>query len=127
MRQADPLSSVQAGNDSASDADRAQSGAFTLEYRDNPFASFMRKIERMLDTDPAEALRMAQSTLADRIFEGKMAEKLLAKVDQIIDMVHKEEEKPDISGTFTKSVLHIIARPELLPVPEPVPALALNR
>ena len=126
MRHADPMTAAQtAGNDSATDAD--EGGALPLEMRDNPFASLMRHIERLIDLDPKEAFRLAQIALLDKIFEGDLEEKLRLKLDQLIDLVHKQEEKPDLSGPFTKSALHLTATQPVFQPPAFMPAPALTR
>lgn len=130
MRQADPLSRHQeAGNDSGSEADTG--GVLSLEYRDTPFASFMRKIERLIDLDPSEALRMAQTAVTEKIFDEDMIDRIKLKLDQLIDLVHKEEEKPDISGPFTKSALAIkgtsLTSAPFAPAPSPTLSFGFNR
>ena len=126
MQNANPAVTVQAaGNDSCSSAD--DRGALTLEMRDNPFASFMRKLERLIDLDPKEAFRMAQTALTDRFFEGDLEERLRLKLDHLIDLVHKQEQKPDISGPFARSALHLVVP---APVSQPfavVPMRAFSR
>ena len=126
MRHAAALSTEQTTkNDSATDADAG--GALTLEMRDNPFASLMRQIERLIDLDPKEAFRMAQIALLDKIFDGDLEEKLRLKLDQLIDLVHKQEEKPDISGPFAKSALNLTTAQTVFQSPNLMPAPAFTR
>lgn len=126
MRHAASLFREQAaGNDSATEADTG--GVLMLEMRDNPHASLMRQLERLIDRDPEDALRMAQTALADWGFEGRMEERLKKKISQIIDLVHNDPEKPGISGPFAKSVLHIVSPQTPLAAPVFVPAPAFGR
>lgn len=126
MRHAASLSTEQsAGNDSGSDADTG--GALTLECRDNPFASFMRKIERLIDLDPQEAFRLARAALLDKIFDDHLEEKLRLKLSKLIDSLHKNEQKPDIGGPFAKSVLNLSAAQPVFQPPVFAPAQALTR
>jgi hypothetical protein len=114
MHHADPLSSVQeAGKDSTAGAET--NGILTHEMRDNPFASLMRKLDRLLDLDPAGAFQLARVALAERIFDGKMEEKLRLRMVEIVDTLHK-------NGTSLEEAL-IRKTPLALPVPS-IPAFA---
>ena len=88
-------------------------GDLTLEMTDNPFSSLLRKIENLMDSDlladKMEAFRLARNAVLDCIFDEKQTEKLMGKLDLIIDEIHT---KRALGGAFTKSALHIITPEE---------------
>jgi hypothetical protein len=94
--------------------------------RDTPFASLMRKLDRLLDLDPEGALQLALVALAERIFDGKMEEKIRLCMAEIVDTICKNVPNASLSGTFMKSALHLVpGTTPLTPVfTTPVPAFA---
>lgn len=96
---------VAAGQVSRSDTDSEVGGAdhFTLEMRDNPLQRFMRQVEKLADSDPAEAFRMAKFALSDRAFGPAAAGRLEAKVADLADRL--EREKQALGPVFAVSAL----------------------
>lgn len=124
-RNADPLSSVQgAGNDSTAGAET--NGVLTLEMRDNPFASLMRKLDRLLDLDPAGAFHLARVALAERLFDGKMEEKLRLRMAEIVETIWKNGPEAGLGSAFMKSALHLVADATPMPTVFTSPALAFT-
>lgn len=54
--------------DTQSDADSMD--VLTFEYEDNPFTSFIKKLETLMETDPQEALRLIRLRLPMRFSNG---------------------------------------------------------
>jgi len=116
-----------ARSDSASDAD--QMGALTHEFRDNPFASFLRKIEKLIERDPEQALNLLKTTLNDKVFSTKFEQdKLTAKLDEAYEQsrnfgwtAHNNPAVPMVSAAFTRGALALL--PVAANAPQPAPAL----
>ncbi len=91
-----------AGNTSDTDT-AADTGILSLEMRDNPFASLMRRIDRLLDTgqreDMLEAFELTRAAILDGVFEGKQELELNEKLSSIIELVHAARPVP-VSGAF---------------------------
>jgi hypothetical protein len=100
MKQAFPLTPVfmdrAAATRAAQDHDGSQTdigerGHFTLEFRDNPFESFVRRLEKLIDADPAEALRSLKTTLSGKVFSAprelaRLGDKLDETLQKLRDM-----------------------------------------
>lgn len=109
--------------------------SLTLEMRDNPLESFMRKIEKLIDLDPAEAFRMASHALTEKVFGAAAAARLTAKVTELAELLQRDRQ---LGLAFTKSALGLepvkaeaspaIAAPSLTaayrPLPVPAPSFA---
>ena len=95
-----------ADTDTGSEAETG--GLLTLEYRDNPFASLIRRIDRLAETDPAGAFELARTALLEKTFRGRAEERLEDKLREIAVLM-----KPDTGGVprlgraFVTSVLHL--------------------
>ncbi len=103
--------------DSGSDSETETLDSLTLEYRDNPFASFIRKLEQLIEIDPREALYMAGNALLGRTFSKSLQmEKLNLKMTEILDHMREEKEPapiiaPDLQSPFARSLLNMAAPP----------------
>lgn len=121
--------------DTQSDADSMD--VLTFEYEDNPFTSFMKQLETLMETDPQEALRLVKLAIADDVFERKAQIKKLTEVlDEAIDLVQQErdsdygfsgalENRPCPQKDFFKTVRNLPAAvPEQETASPPAPAPA---
>ncbi|MCB9990402.1 MAG: hypothetical protein H6867_03350 [Rhodospirillales bacterium] len=116
-------------NSSESDTAVETGGLLTLEMHDNPFASLMRRIEKMIDSgleqDRRDAFDLARTALREKIFEGRQAVKLEEKLAQIIDIMQADR---DLGRVFTKSVLDVkTPAPAPALIPQPAPLMTLRR
>ncbi len=120
---------AKAGSRSGADAASGENGdkadALTLEMRDSPFASLMKYLETLMDTDPKEALRLLKTVLADKIFTAPRETARLAQtLDQII--IRLKDAVPTAAGAFLLS-LHNISLPAMRPDTETLtPVLNLD-
>lgn len=87
----------QALNDHASGAEGTENidgmDSLTLEFSDNPLASFLRHLDRLIEIDPAEAYRQTQQILSEKVFGNTPDSRLLSKFDEIIEKM--AETQPD--------------------------------
>lgn len=123
--------SLVAARDSESDVGGTDVLAF--DYRDNPFADVIRKIDRLLDTDPGEALRLVRGTLGDRLYTAKsQIAALSGRLDLSLERVRLEKRPEDERGFdaaplqngFNRAVLGLSAVAAGRAVPAPAPAQA---
>lgn len=124
----DTLYNQESSSESDSSADGI--GHFTLEYHDNPFTSFVRKLEQLIESDPQEAYRLLQMAVSDKLFSKKRQMEILSeKLDAVLDVLHMETENTSAFGVahnspattvnqFTKSAWGLL----LLKEPEDSPA-----
>lgn len=106
----------------ASETEAGGVDSLTLEFRDNPLESFMRRIDRLVDIDPAEAFRMARHALQDKTFGPAAETRLSARMTELATVLHRERE---LGAAFALSVAGVTARPASVPVPAaPAPAFA---
>lgn len=116
--------------DTQSDADSMD--VLTFEYEDNPFTSFIKKLETLMETDPQEALRLIRLAIADEVFERKsQLKKLSETLDEATELCQQEREpEHGIAGVrhdgarpqkdFFKAVFDLpSSRPELRPEERP--------
>lgn len=118
--------SLGAVSDSQSDAG-AKGGVLTLEFRDNPFASFMRRLERLIDQDPVAALKMARLALLDKVFGKAVEDRLRHKMDAIIERLAQAQPAgtPMLLGAFTRAGFSLApASAASLSAPQPAAAMA---
>ncbi len=109
--------SIDVAGTSNSDAETA--GLLTLEYHDDPFKSLMRKVEKLIDTDPAEALRLADGARRSGVFSAsRMEEKLKNALNRIIEVLHQDRE---LGAAFTRGTLGTTVTPAIH-----VPSLAFS-
>ena len=68
-------------NQSKNQSDSAADGidSLTLEFKDNPFASFIRELESLIERDPKEAFRLLQMVVSDKLFDKKQQMELLSE------------------------------------------------
>lgn len=86
-------------SDTQSDAEGMD--VLTFEYEDNPFTSFMKKLETLMETDPQEALRLIRLAIADEVFERKsQLKKLSETLDEALDLSLQERERDDVLSRF---------------------------
>lgn len=101
----------------------------TLEMTNNPFADLIKRIKLLLDTglqeDMREAFSLTKTALFDKVFDGNLEQTLIEKLDQIIDLIHKDRA---LGNAFTKSVhdvqLENTMKTAAAPKPKPVFQLA---
>jgi hypothetical protein len=100
----------------SSQSEIAGRGHFTLEFRDTPFESFVRRLERLIDADPAEALRCLKTTLSGRVFSApRELARLGGKLDETLQKLRDMKPQgpdaalagpafavPALAGTFTR-------------------------
>jgi hypothetical protein len=128
MRHALPPS-LRQGRDSDSQADGVD--AFTLEFRDNPFASLLRRVDKLMDTDPREALRLLKSTIAERAYTGKREiSELKTRLDNTLERLRDEwkpednglgRAAPNLNNAFSRGALGL-APAQIAPSSAPAPA-----
>ena len=105
-------------------------GTLTLEFRDNPFESLVRKVNQLLDRDPKEALRLLKTTLINKLFTApRELERLGDKLDEtLLKLQEMKQQGPDADLTgpaFTgaPALTSAFARQAFgLPAPENKPA-----
>ncbi len=94
-----------------SSAGGQEGGILTLEYTDSPFESFLRRLERLLATNPREALYLGRIAHLDGVFEGPDGLRLAACLEEITAAVQLQE---GLSPAFA-------VQAAALPVPELAP------
>lgn len=107
-----PAWMAQQESDTASDADDA--GHFTLEYQSNPFASFIKEIEYLIENDPAQALRLMQFAVMEGLFDlPEQAQKLhsaMEETTEILKVREKEEKVEPVQNPATRMPVPCLKR-----------------
>lgn len=105
-----------------------------FDYRDNPFTGLIRKIDRLMDSDPREALRLVRGTLGDRLYTAKsQISALSGRLDLSLERVRLEktpeedrvfDDAPSLQSGFGRAVfgLSAVAAGRGVPAPAPVQA-----
>jgi N-methylhydantoinase B/oxoprolinase/acetone carboxylase alpha subunit len=71
----------------------------TLEFNSNPFRQFIKELETLMETDPAEAVRLIDLALNDKVFDTKAQVGTLSnKREEILEILEKPEldEQPSL-------------------------------
>lgn len=116
-----------AGSESDTDSAADNTGILSLEMRDNPFASLMRRIERLMDTglheDRRDALALTRAALLDGMFENRQGEERLREtLGRIIDLLQPAQ-TPGRHFMISSLGLHdLAARPDRHAIPAWQPA-----
>jgi hypothetical protein len=102
-------------NNSETETDADSIDNLSLEYHDNPFTSFLRKLETLIEENPEEAYLLLQMVLSDKLFDSDKEFNVLGKkLDQIIETLQIEkttEHSLTLRNSFMKSVYGLI-RPD---------------
>jgi hypothetical protein len=107
--------------DALAGAGTARDTFMTLEYKPNPFARLMKRIEVLLETNPREALRQLKHVRDDKIFT-KAHEKI--RIDAALEralLVVQDDKK--LGNAFTLSALNMPSAPTAA---HPHPGLAVH-
>jgi hypothetical protein len=87
-------------------ANGAEAHDFGLEFRENPFTSFMRKLRDMIERDPREAMRMVENARSAKIFTKSYEQEGIQKAkDRIIEALSHEKPEGSLAHQFLRSVL----------------------
>jgi hypothetical protein len=126
MRHAAAASAEQ---DHGSQTEIAGRGHLTFEFRDNPFESLVRKVEKLIDRDPKEALRLLKMTISSKLFSApRELERLSGKLDETLEKLREMRPQPALqnaalapllSAAFTRETFGL---PPSLPAARPQPA-----
>jgi hypothetical protein len=103
--------------------------SLTLEFRDNPFASFMRKVRDMIQTNPKEAIRMIENVREARLFnKAHEKESIKNALNRAVTAIEHEspQERQGLVATFFRSVLDLPRTPEAAALHPQDPATRLK-
>lgn len=101
-----------AGTEAGDAATEAESHDHGLEFKDNPFTSFMRKLREMINRDPREALRMVDNVRQARIFTKTYEEQLIHQAkERISQALSHEKPEGSLAQQFLRSAFNIIPAP----------------
>ena len=105
---------------------------FTFDMADSPFQSVLRTIEKLIDTDPREAMRLLKTTLSDRLFT---ADAQLSRLSQAMDEIQEElrRQKPEesfetaiaLQSAFTRG-MHSLPAPQAAASSATAPGVSQN-
>jgi len=83
-----------AAADTGSESDSKAQGILSLEMRDDPFRSLIRRIDRLSDTGLREdmllALELTRTALFEGIFEDKQEQKLTERLAALVELLRVE-------------------------------------
>jgi hypothetical protein len=98
-------------------------GHLTFEFRDNPFESLVRKVEKLIDRDPKEALRLLKMTISSKLFSApRELERLGSKLDETLEKLRELKPQAALANADTAPALTAAFSRESFALPAATPA-----